>query len=140
MEPLHSGTGHLNDEDFVEEFETCRLPTSQFHHADHIRLAWIYLGRLSPEAATERIEQSILRYAAHHGIGQKYHRTITVAWMKLVAAARKETPDAARFEEFATLHTELLDVKNLSRYYTAERLAGAEARSVWIAPDLQQLP
>ena len=140
MDILRWGTAHLTDESFVEELESCRLPTAQFHHADHIRLAWIFLGRMSEAEATRRIEQAIRRYADYNGIGQKYHQTITRAWMMLVAAARRVTPHAVCFNEFAELHPELLAVKNLHNYYSPERLASPEARSGWTEPDLQPLP
>jgi hypothetical protein len=134
------GTAHLSDAALVEEFESCRLPAAHFHHADHIRLAWIYLGQFPSPIATDRIEQSIRRFANHNGVGQRYHHTITVAWMKLVAAARRANPQAARFEDFAAAHPGLFDVKSLERYYTPERLAASEARAGWIEPDLRDLP
>ena len=140
MDSTRWGTAHLSNEEFVEAFESCRLPASQFHHADHIRLAWIYLGQLSAEEAAERIGQAIRRFAAHNGVSQKYHRTITLAWMRLVAAARMGSPRVTRFEEFAELHPELLDMTNLKRYYTAERLATVEARTAWVEPNLCDLP
>jgi len=90
--------------------------------------------------ATRRIEQAIRRYADYNGIGQKYHQTITRAWMMLVAAARRATPQSLCFDEFAEQHPELLAVKTLNNYYTPECLARPEARSGWIEPDLQPLP
>lgn len=140
MDSIRLGAGHLSDEAFVEAFESCRLPTAQFHHADHVRMAWIYLGQMSEAQATRRIEQAIRRYAEHNGVSQKYHQTITLAWMKLVAAARRATPQAAGFDEFATLHPELLDVKSLNFYYTPERLASPAARREWLEPDICELP
>ncbi len=140
MDDLRTGTAYLSDESFVEEFESCRLPTAHFHHADHIRLAWIFLGQMDEAEATRRIEQAIRRYADYNGIGQKYHQTITLAWMRLVAAARRATPHAVCFDEFAEQHPELLAVKNLNNYYTPERLARPEARSGWLEPDREPLP
>ena len=140
MGSMRLGTAALSDEGLVEEFESCRLPTANFHHADHIRLAWIYLGRMNEEEATRRIEASIRRYAEHNGIGQKYHHTITLAWMKLVAAARRATPLAMCFDEFAEHHPELLDVHQMKKYYSPEVLAGSEARAGWVEPDLRALP
>jgi hypothetical protein len=140
MEPIRLGTAALDDDALVMAFESCRLPASQFHHADHIRLAWVLLGKLSEEEATARIEQAIRRFAAHNGASEKYHHTITLAWMRLVAAARRATPEARAFEAFAQPHPELFDVKALSRYYTAQRLACREAKSGWVEPDLCDLP
>ncbi len=140
MEPIRLGTAHLSDESFLEEFESCRLPTAHFHHADHIRLAWIFLGQMEETEATRRIERAIRRYAEHNSIGQKYHHTITLAWMKLVAAARRATPHAVCFDSFAGQHPELLAEKKLNNYYSPERLACPEARSGWLEPDLGPLP
>jgi hypothetical protein len=140
MDPICPGTAPLDDDAFVEAFESCRLPAAQFHHADHIRLAWILLGRMSEEQATARIELDIRRFAAHNGVSGKYHHTITLAWMKLVAAARRATPEPCVFDEFAERHRELFDRKILSRYYTSERLAAREAKMGWVEPDLLDLP
>jgi hypothetical protein len=140
MGEIRLGTAHLSDQALVEEFESCRLPTAQFHHADHIRLAWIYLGQMTELEATLRIEQAIRRYANHNGIGQKYHQTITLAWMRLVADARRSTPAVSGFFEFAELHPNLLDVHRLKVFYTKERLESPQARAEWVEPDVCQLP
>ena len=39
----------MTDQEFAAAIETCRLPNAQFHHRDHLRLAWIYLRRYGPE-------------------------------------------------------------------------------------------
>lgn len=140
MNSVRLGTVALSDEALVEEFESCRLPASQFHHADHIRLAWIYLGRMNEEEARARIEQAIRRFAAHHGVSEKYHHTMTLAWMRLVAAARRATPEARAFHAFAERNPELFEVKTLSRYYSAEQMGSRDARLAWVEPDLQPLP
>jgi len=140
METIRLGTAALDDDALVEAFESCRLPGSQFHHADHIRLAWIYLGRMSEAEATARIEQSIRQFAAYNGVPQKYHHTMTLAWMRLVAAARGAMSREHSFEAFVERHPELFDVKALRRYYSAERLACEEAKGGWIEPDVCDLP
>jgi len=139
MEPIHLGTAPLDDDTFVEAFESCRLPTAQFHHADHIRLAWVYLGRMTEAEAARRIEQAIRRFAEYNGVGEKYHHTITVAWMRLVAAARRATPEATHFGMFARVQAHLLDVNVLQKHYSKERLLSPEARREWVEPDLVPL-
>jgi len=140
MEAIRLGTEGLDDDGLVEQFESCRLPASRFHHADHIRLAWILLGKMSEQEATDRIVAAIRRFAAHNGISEKYHHTITLAWMRLVAAARRATPEAQDFESFAAQHAELFDVKALTRFYSAEQLSSSGARAGWIEPNLGELP
>ena len=87
-----------------------------------------------------RIEQAIRRFAAHNGVSEKYHHTITLAWMRLVAAARRATPEEVEFAAFAKRHPELFDVKALSQHYTVERLGSGEAKAGWVEPDLRDLP
>jgi len=137
---IRLGTTGLSDDALVEEFESCRLPASLFHHADHIRLAWIYLGRTNEAEATARIEKCIRQFAAHNGVSEKYHHTMTLAWMRLVAAARQAAPEAQAFDVFAERNPELFDVKTLGRYYSAEQLARREAQFGWVEPDIHLLP
>ena len=139
MDSMRLGTAHLSDAALVEEFESCRLPTAQFHHADHIRLAWIYLRQMNGAEAALRIEQSIRRYAAHNNIPHLYHQTITLAWMRLVAAALRATPRGTSFFDFAAQHPELFEVQRLNQYYTRELLDSLRARREWVEPDLTKL-
>lgn len=140
MDALRWGTAHLTDEEFLREFESCRLPGESFHHVDHVRVSWIYLRRFDEPAAQERMAQSIERFATHHGSPRKFHVTMTLAWMRLVAGAWRATPAIARFEEFAAAHPRLLDPQALAQHYSAELLGSASARSAWVAPDLAPLP
>src|SRR5437899_9806370 len=40
--------------------------------------------------------RSIRRFANHHAASEKYHHTLTLFWMRLVAAALVETPEGDR--------------------------------------------
>jgi hypothetical protein len=140
MSDIGAGTWHLNDEEFVAEFESCRLPAAQFHHTDHIRLAWIYLRKMGEPGAAERMAESIQRFAAHIGKPEKFHVTMTRAWIRLVAAARERTPHATSFSEFVTAHPHLLDKDSLLKHYSKDRLESAAARACWLEPDLIPLP
>src|SRR5438105_1346815 len=77
----------MTDDEFIRAFENCTLPETMFHHRDHLRLVWLYLGRHGRDGAQVRIARSILRYAASLGKAEKYHHTITLAWLKLVEHA-----------------------------------------------------
>ena len=129
----------MNDHEFVDAFETCRLPNELFHHRDHLRLAWIYLERYGASDAPARIAESIRRYAAHHGESDKYHETITVAWLRLVADSTGRMR-AASFDELLAACPELLDKNTLHHYYSPELLASETARTQCVAPDRKALP
>lgn len=140
MSALDSGTLHLTDAEFIRDFESCELPNSSFHHADHVRLTWVYVRRFGEVAAGDLITHGIIQFATHYGSPQKYHHTMTRAWVRLVAAAWRATPEANRFEDFVALHPHLLDRSALADYYSASHLDSAAARASWIEPDLRPLP
>jgi hypothetical protein len=135
----NTASAPLIDQEFVEAFETCRLPNELFHHRDHLRLAWIYLQRYGPSAAATRIRESIRRYAAHHGKPEKFHETVTIAWLRLLTQA-SECSGAASFAELLAACPELLDKNTLHRYYSPELLASESARTQFVPPDRRALP
>jgi hypothetical protein len=48
--------------------------------------------------------------------------------------------DAAEFGAFADQHPALLDKRLLTRFYRPSTLACDEARTGWVAPDLEPFP
>ena len=129
----------MTDHEFLDAFETCRLPNELFHHRDHLRLAWIYLQRYGGPDAPVRIGESIRRYAAQHGKADKYHETVTVAWLRLVAGSADRS-GAASLEDLLAACPELLDKNTLHRYYSPQLLASEFARLQFVPPDRHALP
>ena len=140
MSTLRLGSVYLDDQAFVAAVESCELPAAQFHHADHVRLAWIYLGQMALEEAERRIERVIRRFAGHNGVPDKYHHTITLAWTRLVAVARHTTEDARDFGEFARRNPRIFEAGTLCHHYSAQLLASNAARAGWADADLCELP
>jgi hypothetical protein len=135
-----SGASAWSDEEFLRAFEDLSFPADLFHHREHIRVAWLYLKSSDATRAAERMSEGIRRFANHHGATQKYHHSLTLAWMRLVAAALVETPERSAFEQFLAAHPELKDTILLDKYYSKEVLQAAAAREGWVEPDLQPLP
>ena len=127
---------HITDEDFLRAFEECRISPDQFHHRDHIRLAWICLGSDQLAIAERRVADAIRTFAAHVGASQKYHETITIAWMRLVATAMEQSRYES-FDEFAAANPILFDKDALSRFYSRGVLQSDTARATWVEPDLE---
>jgi hypothetical protein len=134
------GASRWSDQDFLRAFEDLSFPADLFHHREHIHVAWLYLKSSDPSHAAERMSEGIRRFANHHGATQKYHHTLTLAWMRLVAAALVETPEGCAFEQFITAHPQLLDLNLVAKYYSQELLRTAAARETWVPADLQPLP
>jgi hypothetical protein len=121
----------------VLAFENGLTPKAAFSHARHVAVACAYLEHFGWER--ER-HGSLRRFAARSGEPDKYHHTVTMAWLCLVQAARLSTPQALSDDEFAARHPELFAKGALGRYYSAELLARPEGRQRWIGPDRQPLP
>jgi hypothetical protein len=120
---------NYSDDKFIEAVESCTIEA--FHHSDHVRLAWLYCERYGTSEGCRKIVETIQRLAAHAGQSDKYHHTITLAWMRVVDAARRTGKSA---------ELGLLDKQALLAYYSPETLASGEARTRWVEPDRAPLP
>ena len=89
-----------SDEEFLAAFERLEIPKEDFHHRDHLRLAWSCLRQAEPPGALDRVRTAICRFAEKHGVPQLYHETITRFWVEHLAATMRTFPDAP---DFATL-------------------------------------
>jgi hypothetical protein len=134
------GSADLPDDAFVAAFEDGRYPHDRFRHADHVRLAWIYARRHGAEEAAHRMRRGIRAFARQAGVPGKYHETITMAWVRLVAAALALSPGIDDFARFVRAHAWLLEKDALLAFYSRERLMGEAARGAWVEPDLRPLP
>ncbi len=127
----------LDDRAFLAAFRDGSLPTSAFHHRDHVRLAWLYVGEHGAVEAASRFAGDLQTFARAKGVPGLYHATITGAYIALIAERRLQTP-AGTWDEFAAAHPDLLTWKPgvLDRFYSAERLWGDTARAQFLMPDL----
>ena len=74
----------MSDEEFIAQLEAGTLPEDQFHHADHLHAAWLYLTRFPAAEALARFSKVLRRYAASLGKADRYHETITWAYLLLL--------------------------------------------------------
>jgi hypothetical protein len=140
MDEIRAGTLHLSDAELTTAFGSCALPAAQFHHADHVRVAWIYVREFGEAEAAERVLAGIKRFADHNGSPGKFHVTRTLTWMALVAESRRATPEICGFPEFAAAHPHLFDAQRLLHFYSRDRLESHDARIGWMEPDRRPLP
>src|SRR5207248_6231519 len=66
----------MTDVEFLDAFESGALSTAQFHHRDHLRLAWLQVDRLGLEGAAAAVSAGIRGFAAEHGLDRLYHETL----------------------------------------------------------------
>lgn len=125
----------MTNEDLIRHFESDTLP-GEFHHSDHVRLAFAYLSRYPVLQALEKFAGALKHYAAARGKSQLYHETITHAYFFLIRERMARTA-APTWEAFAEHNADLLVWKEgiLSRYYQEATLKSDLARTVFLLPD-----
>jgi hypothetical protein len=110
-----------------------------FGHREHLELAWRYLRLYPLDEAAEAMVAAIRHVAQLHGAADKYHETITRAWLHFVAVHTQRW-GAESFEEFIERNPDLLERKLIEHFYSRELIFSEPARAAWAAPDLRRLP
>jgi hypothetical protein len=110
---------------------------SHFGHRQHVHLTWLAVRRYGTDAAIDLVSVGIQRTARYAGAPQKYHATVSRAWVELVGHHALDEPD---FDALTARHPDLLDKRLLARHYRSATLASPEARTTWVPPDLAPLP
>ena len=124
----------MNDEDFLRALESCELPEQEFGHAAHVRAAYLYLRGGDFADALERVRRSIRTYATHLGKPDRYHETITVAYVALIQQHMCERGDSGSWPAFARDNPELLNKSLLQKFYSSEQLNSDTARRIFLLP------
>jgi hypothetical protein len=130
----------MDDLEFLRAFENCSIPASEYGHKEHLRTAWLYLRREGWPAGGDSVRDGIKRFAAHNGVADKYHETITTFWLLLVKHAMELAPQAGNFDALVAAHPQLLDKSLLERHFSRGLLGDPTSRVGWTDPDLLPLP
>ena len=117
----------------LEEFDRGAIPNAAFHHQDHVRIAFEMLANADFETALARFASRLRMIAATAGHPEKFHMTITVAFMSAISE-RLARDGAVAWEEFARRNSDLLDRAYVRRLYTAAELESDIARRTFILP------
>jgi hypothetical protein len=130
----------ITDREFARRFERGEIRNEDFHHREHLRVAWAFLQESSStEEACDRMRSAIRSFAASVGHAKKYHETLTVFWVRLLAEVRKHVDGSKELDSIFPAHALLLDKDAPLAWYTRARLYGDDARLTWLAPDLLPL-
>jgi len=127
----------MTDDEFIATFEDCSLANESFHHADHAKMAFLYLCRYPALEALQRFSTSLARFAARNGKPGLYNETITWAFLLLIRERMVRTGVQQTWAEFAASNKDLLSWKDnvLKKYYREETLSSDLARSFFLFPD-----
>ncbi len=117
----------------LEDFEAGRIDPRHFGHRDHVRMSYELLERYTFPEALFRLAKGLRRLAADAGVPQKYHETITVAFLSLIAE-RRLAAGFSGWEEFAAQNPDLLEKELLAKIYPPGVLDSPLARETFLLP------
>lgn len=126
----------------VRRFENGQLPSRQWHHREHLTVAFWYLSCLDEAQSTDRLRTGILYLNGIHGTPNTdtrgYHETLTRFWVRVVAKFLRESdPNRSDLERVNELVDRYGDRSGLWReYYSFDLLSSVESRQRWIEPDV----
>ena len=129
----------MSDDTLLHGFISTELPADQFHHEQHVRVAWMFVRDHGMPAALGEFSEAIKRFANAKGAHGLYHETITWAFL-LIVAERVARKPADTWDAFKADNADLLSWQPsvLDRYYSKELLGSALARATFVMPDLLQ--
>lgn len=134
----------MNDEEFLKQFESSTWPLEEWHHKQHIKVAYLYLCRYPFDAAMDRIREKIKAYNKAQKIpdapDRGYHETMTQAWMRLVYLTLCEYGPAETADAFYERSPQLSQLKTLRLFYSREVFMSPRAKVEFVEPDLGPLP
>lgn len=127
----------MTNDEFIASFEDCSLANENFHHADHVRMAFLYLCRYPPLEALQRFSGSLMKFATVYNKPTLYHETITWAFLLLIRERMVRSGRQETWAEFSANNKDLLTWKDniLKKYYREETLSSELARSTFLLPD-----
>jgi hypothetical protein len=124
------------DHELMASFEAGTLDAESFHHRDHVRLAWLHLGHYPAPVALDRFTSGLRRLAQAAGQADRYHETVTWAYLLLINERMERFGRTLPWPEFARLNPEVLTWRPsiLDAYYPADVLRSDLARRVFVLP------
>jgi hypothetical protein len=127
----------MNESEWMEQFERCALPDDSFHHADHVKMAFLFLQKYTPLEALGRFATALTRFAVAKGKPHLYNETITWAFVLLIRERIARSNSPVTWAEFSESNGDLLRWTNniLNKYYRPETLASELAKRVFLFPD-----
>jgi hypothetical protein len=124
----------MTDQEFLRALEHCELPENAFGHSAHVRAAYLYLQKTDFPKALERIRRAIRNFGAHLGRPDRYHETVTVAYVALIQQHIWEHGDSGGWVAFARDNPDLMQPGLLLKFYTQEQIESEMARRVFLLP------
>jgi hypothetical protein len=122
------------DAEFIGALEECTLAEEEFDHTGHVRAAYLYLQSGDFVEGLGRMRRAIRNYAGSLGKPDRYHETITVAYVALIQQVLYERGHGGGWTEFARAAPELFERGLLLKFYSRAELESELARRIFVLP------
>lgn len=131
----------LDDREFLARFSANALEPGCFHHAEHVRLAYIFLVLYGPNQAHPQFRASLQAFLRHNAIEpSKYHETMTQAWMLAVLHFMEISETQASAQDFIQANPALLNPRIMLTHYSGDVIGSQQARQQFVEPDIEPIP
>lgn len=127
----------MTERELCDRFLDTTLPADQFHHRQHVHIAWLFVLQHGMPAALGEFSEAIRRFAVAKGAHGLYHETITWAFLLIIAERQAREPHST-WPAFASANQDLLTWQPsvLNRYYSKALLSSDLAKRTFLMPDL----
>lgn len=124
---------------FLEEFENGTLCPEDFDHEGHVHAAWCCLEEYGDLGGRERFVTALRQFVRIHGAEDKYHDTITRAFLDVIAIHASDSKD---WTTFRRRNPAIIDngMGLLLKHYSHDVLFSDAARTGYVGPDLLPFP
>jgi hypothetical protein len=133
----------LDLDNLAEGFQSCAISKPEWTHLVHLQVGAWHVHHFGAEEALRLLRSGIRRLNDQHGTPNSdtrgYHETITVAYIRLIAAflAARQLPFEVAVARM--LESELAAKDTLLRFYSQPLLMSVRARKEWVDPDIAPL-
>src|SRR5262245_18131783 len=90
--PVPRGCDHLDDAELIARFESLAIAAVDFRHREHVRIAFGTLRGADFGDAAVRYRAALRRFAAAAGVPDRYHETLTWAYLAVISRRMAEDP------------------------------------------------
>ena len=137
---MRNSVASQEDLKFKDAFEAGRVSPADFNHLAHLRLAYVYLCQGDLRYAERKMCEALLGFLEANDIaGEKFHETLTRAWVMAVAHFMNRRSSSS-FSDFSFSSLPLQDSKVMLTHYSAAALFSDRARKAFVEPDLDAIP
>ena len=119
--------------DFLADFEEGRIDPQLFPHRAHLRVGYELLERHPFPEALLHLARGLRQLAARAGRPEKYHETMTAAFLALISERRLRA-NYASWDDFAAHNSDLFRTELLEDFYEAPLLESTMARETFVLP------